>query len=255
MPELNFAPFEYACPGEPPVRGYLHTPARPSHDAPHSHARRRCQLPRASARRCRKRLLRVRRSPSPLRSAFPPTASARPAAARQRRTRPARPAPSRRSDQGSSSRPRLPRRPFLWRTASLDSRRFRSHARRRAAPAFLSLASAESARAIAHRSLPGSAHARAVRPRRARRLRHHRRIDRRAKTNSRTHAAAADRSRRPRTSHPAQPRVTCLSRSSPRSPRSLCSRRGTAGTPQEGIATAQPLPANNVRGNRPAHAA
>ncbi len=33
MPDSNFAPFESARPNEPPVRGYLHTPARPSHDA------------------------------------------------------------------------------------------------------------------------------------------------------------------------------------------------------------------------------
>lgn len=33
MPESNFAPFESARPNEPPVRGYLHTPAHPSHDA------------------------------------------------------------------------------------------------------------------------------------------------------------------------------------------------------------------------------
>jgi hypothetical protein len=33
MSESNFAPFESARPNEPPVRGYLHTPARPSHDA------------------------------------------------------------------------------------------------------------------------------------------------------------------------------------------------------------------------------
>jgi hypothetical protein len=33
MSESNFAPFESALPDEPPVRGYLHTPARPSHDA------------------------------------------------------------------------------------------------------------------------------------------------------------------------------------------------------------------------------
>src|SRR5579862_2337025 len=33
MPEPTFAPFESARPNEPPVRGYLHTPARPSHDA------------------------------------------------------------------------------------------------------------------------------------------------------------------------------------------------------------------------------
>ncbi len=32
MPESSFAPFEYACPGEPPVRGYLHVPPRSSHD-------------------------------------------------------------------------------------------------------------------------------------------------------------------------------------------------------------------------------
>jgi uncharacterized protein len=31
MPESNFEPFEYARPGEPPVRGYLHVPARSSH--------------------------------------------------------------------------------------------------------------------------------------------------------------------------------------------------------------------------------
>ena len=33
MPESTFAPIESARPNEPPVRGYLHTPARPSHDA------------------------------------------------------------------------------------------------------------------------------------------------------------------------------------------------------------------------------
>jgi hypothetical protein len=33
MPEASFAPFESAHPNEPRVRGYLHTPARPSHDA------------------------------------------------------------------------------------------------------------------------------------------------------------------------------------------------------------------------------
>lgn len=33
MPESDFAPFESAQPNEPPVRGYLHTPARPSHNA------------------------------------------------------------------------------------------------------------------------------------------------------------------------------------------------------------------------------
>src|SRR5690348_6573473 len=33
MPAPTFAPFESARPNEPPVRGYLHTPARPSHDA------------------------------------------------------------------------------------------------------------------------------------------------------------------------------------------------------------------------------
>jgi hypothetical protein len=33
MPESNFEPFESERPNEPPVRGYLHIPARPSHDA------------------------------------------------------------------------------------------------------------------------------------------------------------------------------------------------------------------------------
>src|SRR5579863_2315136 len=33
MPESNFAPFESARQNEPPVRGYLHTPARPSNHA------------------------------------------------------------------------------------------------------------------------------------------------------------------------------------------------------------------------------
>src|SRR5690242_1539755 len=33
MPAPTFAPFESARPNEPPVRGYLHTHARPSHDA------------------------------------------------------------------------------------------------------------------------------------------------------------------------------------------------------------------------------
>ena len=33
MPQSHFAPFESARPNEPPVRGFLHTPARPSHDA------------------------------------------------------------------------------------------------------------------------------------------------------------------------------------------------------------------------------
>ncbi len=32
MTESEFAVFEYARPGEPPVRGYLHVPARSSHD-------------------------------------------------------------------------------------------------------------------------------------------------------------------------------------------------------------------------------
>ncbi len=33
MPHLSVELFEYARPGEPAVRGYLHTPARPAHDA------------------------------------------------------------------------------------------------------------------------------------------------------------------------------------------------------------------------------